>query len=324
MSDAKTCVICGESLAKYALDRPHGEEACGAYCAGRLRERRAIDAQPLSQEAWDVAVLAWTRTQAEVTMNSTMAAFVGSPWGASTPTHFAVSTALARLPKDEFEDRSAATYRLYVRRAAPMPSAEARHTCPWKSPGFFPDCPGCVAAFSAGEPKHGSQMRVDAAPPEAEHRWACHHTPRCLTSEAHDSLNYVRAQRAMAARCRCGFVFKACATPANLTCGDCEAEAARIATANATATREDLMDRFGVTEEQVLDYVRSCGERATDGPSVVAQTCPGCDVPAVESDGFWTCPHCSYRERVAPAPSSSPACNGVLVHLEYSYCPKHD
>lgn len=42
------------------------------------------------------------------------------------------------------------------------------------------------------------QRREPADRPSTERRWACSHTPRCLTSEAHDSLNYVRAQRAAA------------------------------------------------------------------------------------------------------------------------------
>jgi hypothetical protein len=36
---AKTCLVCGEPLAKYTLDR-YSEEACGPFCGGRLTERR--------------------------------------------------------------------------------------------------------------------------------------------------------------------------------------------------------------------------------------------------------------------------------------------
>ena len=56
---------------------------------------------------------------------------------------------------------------MYADDAQPV-AQEPRHTCPWKSPGFFTNCRACVAAFNAGEPKYGSQMRVGAAPPSHE------------------------------------------------------------------------------------------------------------------------------------------------------------
>lgn len=139
-ADAKRCSVCGDSMAKYAQDRPYGDEACGAYCAGRLKGRREREAQPMNQAAWDMAVLAWGRTQEEVTMQSTMTAFVGEPWEAGTAYHLAVSAALARLPREEFEDRCTGTHRLYVRRASPMPGKTCAVSWCTRSAGHDPPC----------------------------------------------------------------------------------------------------------------------------------------------------------------------------------------
>ena len=107
---------------------------------------RPSEASP-SQDAWDVAVLAWARTQSEVTMLSTMTAFVGANWTAGVPIHFAVSTALARLPRDEFDDMCTAEKRRYVRRresAQPDACDVCKGSRKVMHEGDRYDCPECM------------------------------------------------------------------------------------------------------------------------------------------------------------------------------------
>ncbi len=58
----------------------------------------------------------------------------------------------------------------------------------------------------AGQPGEAGTSLPNASPAnppnvsesseQSEHRWTCYHEPRCATSEAHDSLNFARAQMA--------------------------------------------------------------------------------------------------------------------------------